>query len=159
MLATAVAFWQVVLAVHIAAVVAAFGVIIAFPLLVVVGARKEPGAMPSLHRMRRLIGRALVNPGLLLVVIAGIYLASDLHQWKHFYVQWGLGVAIVLGGLEGAYVLPRERRLAELAERDLGAGGGELSPEYVALRGRVVTVHAVMIALVLATIYLMTVAA
>ena len=42
-------------------------------------------------------------------------------MWSDFYVQWGLGVIIVIGGLGGAFFAPRERKLAELAERDIAA--------------------------------------
>ena len=34
----------------------------------------------------------------------GIYLASDLELWSSFYVQWGFGVAVVIGAVEGVYL-------------------------------------------------------
>ena len=77
--------------------------------------------LPWLYRTMQRIGRMLVNPGLLVVVLAGIYLASHLHQWKLFYVQWGIAAAIVIGAIEGAFMIPREGRLAKIAERDLAA--------------------------------------
>jgi hypothetical protein len=90
--------------VHIAAVVVAFGVTFAYPLFVLAGARLDPSAMPWFHRMQQLIGRRLINPGLGVVLLAGIYLASYLDKWHAFYVQWGIGVVIVLGALEGAFM-------------------------------------------------------
>ena len=162
MLAPAVMFWQVILALHIVAVVVAFGVTFAYPVIFTVGARMDPRAMPWFHRMQVQIGRRLVNPGLLVVVLAGIYLASKLHQWSSFYVQWGIGVALVLGGLEGAFMMPRSRRLAELAEADVErAGGGEVtwSAEYEKLGRQAGIVGALMGLLVIITIYLMTVQA
>jgi hypothetical protein len=155
---TAVALWQVILAVHIAAVVVAFGVTFAYPLLGVVGRRLDPHAMPWFHRMQQQVGRRLISPGLAVVLLAGVYLASDLHQWKRFYVAWGLAVAIVLGALEGAFMIRSEGKLAELAERDLAPSGpGDLSGEYDALARRTGAVGAGMSALVLVTVYLMTV--
>jgi hypothetical protein len=162
MLVSAVAFWQVILAVHIIAVVVAFGVTFAYPLFGVAGARLDPRAMPWFHRMQQLIGRRLISPGLGLVLIAGIYLASKLHQWHFFYVQWGVVVAIVLGAVEGAFMVPNEGKLAELAERDIaaaGAGPVSFSPEYDALFKRVGSVGAAMSLLVVITVYLMTVQA
>jgi hypothetical protein len=159
-LTTAVAFWQIVLAIHIVAVVAAFGVTFAYPLIGAVAARREPRAMPWWHRTQRLLGRGLITPGLAVVLIAGIYLASDLHQWHAFYVQWGLGVAIVIGGLGGVFFSPSEGKLAELAERDIkAAGDGEVSwsAEYEALSRRVAIVGAVVNVLILVTVYVMTV--
>jgi hypothetical protein len=159
-LVTAVAFWQVVLALHIVAVVVAFGVSFAYPLIATIGARMDPRAMPWFHRMQQTIGRRLINPGLGVVLLAGIYLASKLHQWHAFYVQWGLGVSIVLGALEGAFMARQEGKLAELAERDIAASGDEAvkwSTEYEALFKRVGAVGSVMSLLVVITIYLMTV--
>jgi hypothetical protein len=162
MLLTAVVFWQVVLALHIAAVMIAFGVTFAYPLFVVAGARIDPRAMPWFHRVQVVIGRRLISPGLAIVLLAGIYLASKLHQWHAFYVQWGLAVVIVLGALEGAIIIPGEGKLAELAERDIAASGsGEVtwSPAYDLLMKRVRAAGTVMSVLVLITVYLMTVQA
>jgi hypothetical protein len=160
MLVTAVFFWQVVLAVHIIVVVASFGVLVAYPLIAVAAERLDRSSVPLLHRVRIVIGRSLVNPGLLVVLVAGIYLASHLHQWHEFYVQWGIAVIVVLGGLEGAFVIRQSKKLAELAERDIAAsGGGEIkwSTDYVSARGRSDQVTAAMALLVIVTIFLMVV--
>lgn len=159
MLAPAVMFWQVVLAIHIAAVMIAFGVTFAYPLFALAGARLDRAALPWFHRMQQLIGRRLISPGLGVVLIAGIYLASKLHQWHAFYVQWGIAVVVILGALEGAFMVRQEGRMAELAERDLAAGQSDWSPEYLALRQRVGAVGVLMNVLVLITIYLMAVQA
>ena len=160
MLVTAVTFPTVALAVHILFVVAAFGVVIGYPVMAVAAERVDRRAMPVLHRVRVMVARSLVNPGLLVVVVAGVYLASHLHQWSHFYVQWGIGAAVVIGALEGSFVIPHEKRLAELASRDIAAAGGgevEWSRDYVAARGRSNLVGWVMALLVAATIVVMTV--
>jgi hypothetical protein len=162
MVLTAVVFWQVVLAIHIAAVMIAFGVTFAYPLFVVAGARIDPRAMPWFHRVQVVIGRRLISPGLAIVLLAGIYLASKLHQWHAFYVQWGLAVVIVLGAIEGAIIIPREGKLAALAQRDIAASGaGEVSwsSDYDALMKWVRVAGTVMSVLVLITVYLMTVQA
>jgi hypothetical protein len=158
--APAVAFTQIVLAIHIAAVVVGFGVTFAYPLFGAIGARMDPRAMPWFHRMQNVVGQRLISPSLAVILIAGIYLASKEHQWSSFYVQWGLGVVIVIGALGGVFFAPRERKLAELAERDIAAAGnGEVtwSPEYEALSRRVAAVGAATGLLVLITVYLMTV--
>jgi hypothetical protein len=159
-LAPAVTFSQFVLAVHIAAVVVGFGVTFAYPFFGAIGARMDPRAMPWFHRMQHLIGQRLVTPSLLVIMIAGIYLASKEHQWSDFYVQWGLAVAIVLGGLGGVFFSPNENKLAGLAERDVSAAaGGEVkwSAEYETLSRRVAAVGALSGLLILITVYLMTV--
>jgi uncharacterized membrane protein len=157
MLASAVMFWQVILALHIFAVVAAFGVTFAYPVIFLVGEKLDRRSIPLLHRLEQALGRRLINPGLLVVLIAGIYLASHLHDWKQFFVQWGLGVAIVLGALEGALMIPTAGKAAAQAEQDLAAGGVQWSPEYRALRTRLTIVGGTMCLLVLITVYVMTV--
>jgi hypothetical protein len=164
MLIGAVTFYTVVLAVHIAAVVIAFGVTFAYPVMYAVGIRSEPRSMPGVHRIQDSVGKFVISPFLGLALLAGIYLASKLHTWSDFYVQWGLAVIILLGALGGAFFAPRERRLAELAERDLSSAGqtsaGDsafaFGAEYKALRQLVFRVNVVANVLILLTIYFMT---
>jgi hypothetical protein len=156
----AVTFYTFALAVHIAAIVIAFGVTFAYPVMYATGVRSEPRSMPGVHRIQDSVGKFVISPFLGLALLAGIYLASKLHTWGDFYVQWGLGVIVLLGALGGAYFAPRERRLAELAERDVGASdptaGFAFSAEYKALRRQVFAVNLAANVLVLVTIYFMT---
>jgi hypothetical protein len=161
MLIPAVTFYTFALAVHIAAVVIAFGVTFAYPVMYAVGIRAEPRSMPGMHRIQDAVGKRVISPFLGLALLAGIYLASKLHTWSDFYVQWGLVVIVLLGALGGAYFAPRERRLAELAERDLAAadpqaGGFAFGSEYKALRQQVFFVNLAANVLILLTIYFMT---
>lgn len=158
MLVPAVQFSDVILGVHILAVVVAFGVTFTYPLLGAVVSRGDPRSTPLLHRMQHTIGTRIINPGLLVVVIAGIYLASHEHQWSFFYVQWGIGISIVLGAIGGGFMAPRERKLIEISERDVNAAaGGEISfsDEYVKLARQVSIVGACLGLLVVATIFIM----
>jgi hypothetical protein len=157
----AVTFYTFALAVHIAAIVIAFGVTFAYPVMYAVGIRSEPRSMPGVHRIQDSVGKFVISPFLGLALLAGIYLASKLHTWGDFYVQWGLAVIVLLGALGGAYFAPRERRLAELAERDVAAsdptaGSFAFSAEYKALRRQVFSVNLAANVLVLLTIYFMT---
>jgi hypothetical protein len=155
----AVTFYTFALAVHIAAILIAFGVTFAYPVMYAVGIRSEPRSMPGVHRIQDSVGKFVISPFIGLALLAGIYLASKLEVWSHFYVQWGLVVIVVLGGLGGAFFAPRERRLAELAERDVAAAGdGDVvfGAEYTALRKQVLTVGLLANVLILITIYFMT---
>jgi len=156
-IAPAVTFFEAVLALHIMAVVVAFGVTFAFPVIFAVGARLDPRSLPVLHRIECAVEQRIVNPGLIVIVIAGIYLASKLHAWKFFFVQWGLGVAIVIGGLVGAVMIPTAKRAAEIAERDVNSAGEQIvmSDEYRALTRRLASVGALLSMLVLVTIFFM----
>jgi hypothetical protein len=155
----AVAFWEVVLALHILAVVVAFGATFAYPVLLGAVLKADPRALPALYRALHAISRRVIMPGLAAIVIFGIYLASHLELWSSFFVQWGLGVAIVIGGVEGAYLGRRERRLVEVAERDVAAAGEHgavtFSAEHDSLVRRIGAVGALMDLLVVITIYFM----
>src|ERR1700730_18633887 len=137
----AVTFYTFALAVHIAAIVIAFGVTFAYPVIYAVGIPAEPRSMPGVHRIQDHVSKRVISPFLGLALLAGIYLASKLHVWSDFYIQWGLGVIILLGALGGVFFAPRERRLAQLAERDIAAADKSspgsavvFGPEYKALR-------------------------
>jgi hypothetical protein len=120
-LAPAVSFPDLVLAVHILAVVVGFGATFAYPIFFTAGARLDPRAMPWFFRMMQLLTRQLIYPGLLIVLVCGIYLASKEDQFHAFYVQWGFFAVIVIGGVEGGVMAPRVRKLIEISERDLAA--------------------------------------
>jgi len=152
--------YEIVLGVHIAAVAAAFGVAFAYPIMFALAARADPRSLPLLHRIEYSVERRLVNPALLVVLAAGIFLASDGHQWQHFYVQWGIGVVVVLGGLVGSVMIPTSKRAEEVARADLARAGGEqaqMSEDYRVLVRRLNAVGTLMTLLVLATIFIMVV--
>jgi hypothetical protein len=155
----AVALWEVVLALHIVAVVIAFGATFAYPVLLGAVTKADPRALPALYRALHAISQRIIMPGLAAIVVFGIYLASHLELWHAFFVQWGLGVAIVIGAVEGAYLGPRERRLVEVADRDVAAAGGDgavtFSAEHDSLVRRIGGIGALMDLLVVLTIYFM----
>jgi Predicted integral membrane protein (DUF2269) len=156
----AASLYEVVLAIHIMAVVVTFGVTFAYPIMFAVAARHDPRSLPLVHRIEYTVERTLINPGLALVLLAGIYLASKGHFWSDFFVQWGLGAVVVIGALIGAVMIPTAKRAEQIAARDLAAsgdGGGEaqLSDEYRALVRRLSGVGGLLSLLVLVTILLM----
>jgi hypothetical protein len=164
MLAEAVAFSDFVLALHILAVIAGFGITFAYPLLLSAAVRADPSVMPWLLGARQRLSRSLVNPGLLVVVVAGVYLASAEHRWGSFFVGWGILAAIAIGAIESAFIIPRCARLAELAERDLAAtavpAGGRRtsatwSDEYTSTARQLARASAVLQLIVVVTVVLM----
>jgi uncharacterized membrane protein len=151
----ALTFYQVVLAIHIMAVVVAFGVLFAFPVMLAAGRRIDPRGLPLFHRVQQQIIQRLITPGLAIVVVAGIYLASKLSSFSQFYVQFGFVAAIALGGIASGFLAPRQAQLAALAERDLAAGKA-LGEEYGTLSHNVGAVSGLASLIVLATIFVMT---
>lgn len=150
--------YEYVLALHIIAVVLAFGWTFALPIFFAVGARQDPRSLPVLHRIEYTAMRMLLNPALVVVVAAGAFLASDGHHWSQFFVQWGLAAAIVIGGLAGAVMIPTAKRAEGAARAALeGYTGGEIAmgEEYRALTRRLNLVGSAMWAIVLLTIVFM----
>lgn len=153
--------YEIALAVHIIGVVVAFGVTFAYPVMFAVSAKSEPRALPLLHRIEYTTERILVNGGLVTLGAAGLFLAGDGHHWSEFFVQWGIGAAVVIGGLVGAVMIPTAKRAEELARRDIEAVGDgaevEMSEEYRALVRRRNAVGSLLYALVIATIAIMAI--
>jgi uncharacterized membrane protein len=137
----AILFYDVVVSVHVMAIVAAFGGWFAYPFVV-------PRGDAAAHRAQVRLSRIVVNPAGTVALAAGIYLASDRDYWSESWVSIPLVILVVVMGITGAYFIPRQKRLAELA--DAGAG-----PEYASLAGQVRTVMAIAAALVLVAIFFM----
>jgi uncharacterized membrane protein len=154
MILASVTFYGVVLAVHIMGVVIAFGSFFAYPAFMPWARKNHPRAMPVIHELSARLGRMVVSPGLVVVLVCGIYLASDADAWSKVWVSVPLVILIVIGGLGGMFFAPSDRKLAALATRDLAAGG-ELSAEYDELFRRVAFAGVTVIALVVIAIFLM----
>ena len=155
---TAITFTDAVLAVHIMAIVVAFGVTFAYPVIFAVVEKADKRALPAIYRAELAVGHRIVNPGLAVALLAGIYLASKEHVWGDFYVQWGVAAVVVLGALGGMFFTPIERKLVELSERDVKAAGeGEvtMSQEYQDAAKRLAVVGTLSSLLVLVTIFFM----
>ena len=121
--------YEIVLAVHVMAVVVAFGWTFTLPIVYAVASQRDPRSLPVLHRIEYTVSRGILNPTLLVVLGAGIYMASDGHHWGEFFVQWGIGVILVLGALVGAVLIPAAKRAEDAARADLqGFSGGEFQP-------------------------------
>ena len=144
----AILFYDVVLWVHIVAVVVGLGVVFSYPVWFHAIRSWDMPERANFHRAQGAIGRFVISPGLLVIILAGAYLASDRDYWSKVWVTVPLVIAIVIGGLGGAYFAPRETRLAELA----AAGGG---PEYDRLFVQVRNVGYVSMLLILVAAFFM----
>jgi hypothetical protein len=138
-------------------VVVAFGVVFAYPIMFALAARHDPRSLPLMHRIETMVDRALLNGGLVVVAGAGIFLAIDGKHWGEFFVQWGLGAAIIIGALVGSVMIPASRNAQQLSERDLAASGETMSDEYRAVTRRLAFVGSALSALVLVTILFMAI--
>jgi hypothetical protein len=148
--------YKIALFFHILAVVVAFGPTFGYALFFSV-LPQYPKAAPAILTGVQRADRYLVNPGMIILLIAGIVLmASGSAIWdgSDFFIVWGFIAIIGLFGLQHAFFQPQVRNAKALAERDL-KDGNTLSPEFEALGQRIGQVGTFAGILVALTIFFM----
>ena len=150
----AIALFDFVLTIHVLAVVVAFGVVFAYPVIDAQIRRAGPGDLPALHRLHLALATRVITPAMVVVLLAGLYLALDRYSLGDPWISATFAILIVLFGLTGAVLTPTDRRLAELAERDLKAGGGP-SEDYRREEKKAAAFGSLALLLVLVAIFLM----
>jgi uncharacterized membrane protein len=141
---------------HISAVVIGFGATYAEAITFPVAMKLDKRHMPFVHRLGMAINQRLATPALVVILLTGFYQVDKAgYSLGDAWISGSLLILIVLGGLIGGYFVPTDRRLAELAERDLASESGELSDEYQALARRIGILGGVAGVLVLVAIFLM----
>jgi uncharacterized membrane protein len=149
--------YKIVLFLHILAVVLAFGPTFGYAFFFSV-APQYPQATPAILAGVQKVDKYLVNPGMVVLLLAGIGLlsASD-GAWDTSDVFVGVGflAIIVLFGLQHGFFQPQTRKAKEFAERDLKAGD-TLSPEFEAVSRRLSKVGSLAGIIVVVTIFFMT---
>ena len=152
----AVQFYDVSVFVHVSAVVVGFGATFAESIMFPVAMKVGRQHLPYVHRLQLAINQRFAAPALLLIIITGIYQTADRWEFSDFWISATFLIAIILGGLSGAYFIPSDRKLAPMVERDL-AESGEPSDAYLAQAKRQGMFGALAGVLVLAAIFLMVV--
>ena len=156
----AIAIYDVVLFVHVTAVVVSFGATFAYPFFQAGVERISPRSLPAMLRAMHTTSRYLVTPGLLVVLASGIYLTIDGWDFHQLFVVVGLAIVLGLMILGATFFDRNEARLIELAERDVRAAGAaevQLSDEYCRISKRFARVGAVASLLVVVALFFMTV--
>lgn len=130
----AITAYDLSLFLHITAVVVGLGSTFAMSITFPVAMKLDQRHFPYVHRLHLAISRFLATPALVVVLATGLYQTFD-GDWSlgEFWISASFAIVIALGALLGAYFVPAERRLGQLAERELAAAGsGEatLSDDY-----------------------------
>ena len=152
--------YDVVVFVHVTAVVVAFGATFAYPFFQAVVERISPGSVPAMYRAMHTTSRFLVIPGALVVLASGLYLTIDRWDFGQLFVLVGLSIVVVVIILGATFFDRHEARAIELSERDVATAGAsevELSEEYWAVSKRIARVGSLASLLILVTVFFMVV--
>jgi hypothetical protein len=149
-------FYDVMIWLHVAAVIVGFGATFAYPIFQAFAERTSPRSVPAVMRAMHKSDMYLVTPAMLIILGAGIYLVLEgPFDWSDTFVGVGLAGIVVLFGLAHTFFRHHEHKLIELAERDIAAAGSgdvQLSDEYwgyskrVALVGTLASLFVLVIA-------------
>ena len=123
-MAFAVALYDVVKALHIMAVVGAFGLPLAYPLLFAYLQRRHPAALAGAHDAQLYLNQRVTGTGTVLILLFGAYMASKRDLWGEVWVAVPLAIIVIIGGVGGALINPSVKRLAQLA------GTADYTAEY-----------------------------
>ena len=148
--------YKIALFFHILAVVVAFGPTFGYAFFFSV-APQFPRATPAILAGIQRVDRYLVNPGMVILLIAGIVLlATSDSAWSgsDFFVIWGWIAIIALFAVQHGFFEPQVRKVKKLAERDL-QNGDTLSPEFEALGQRIGQVGTLTGILIVVSIFFM----
>ncbi len=146
--------YKIALFLHILAVVLAFGPTFGYGILFSV-TPQFPRATPAIIAGIQKIDNYLVQPGMLVLLLAGIYLLVD-GPWEasDAFISVGFLAIIVLFGLSHAFFRPQTAQARELAERDLRSGD-ELGAEYTQVAERLGKVGPLAGLIVVVTVFFM----
>lgn len=150
----AVTFYDVSVWLHVSAVVVGFGATFAESVTFPVAMKMDVRHLPFVHRLGIVINQRLATPALVLIIITGIYQTADRWEFSQFWISATFLIALILGGLNGAYFIPGERRLLGQIETEL-AETGEPSADYLRKARQMGMVGALAGLLVLLAIFFM----
>ena len=147
--------YEISVFVHVSAVVVGFGATFAEAIMFPVAMKAGVRHLPFVHQLQLAINQRMATPALALIIVTGIYQTID-GDWGFgsFWISATFLIAIVLGGMSGAYFIPTDRRLATMVQRDIDEAG-QPSEEYLRESRREGIVGAVAGLLVIIAIFLM----
>jgi hypothetical protein len=154
----AVQFYDVIVWLHVSAVVIAFGPTFAFGIYQAMTATNHPRSLPAVIEAQNVVTRTMVTGGGVLVLLTGIYLTADRWDFGYFFITWGLIAIIVLLGLAHGFFLPHDRRALAAAKRDIEAAGSgevEFGEEFNRESGASARMGPIAGLIVILTIYVM----
>jgi hypothetical protein len=151
----AIGLYDLSVFVHVTAVMAGFGATFAEAIMFPVAMRAGRHHLPYVHRLQLAINQRMATPALVVVLLTGIYQTSD-GDWGFgsFWISATFLIVLVIGGLNGAYFIPTDRRLAVQAQQELDQTG-DVSEDYMRKARREGMIGALTGLLLVAAVFLM----
>lgn len=157
----AVSGYEISVFLHVAAAVvglgATFAMAIAFPLAL----GMDPRHLPYVHRLSLRLSQFFVLPAIVVILASGFYQVAE-GDWDlaDAWLSAAIAIVVVLAVLTLAYFIPADRRLGDMAQREIdaaGPGNVELSDDYQRQARREGGIGALTGVLVVVAVYLMVV--
>ena len=148
-MAIALTGYDVVKAFHIMAVVAGYGLPMAYPFLLPYLRRRHPNSLAGVHDVQHLLNQRLTGPMTVLILAFGAWMASRHDLWGQGWVDVPLAILVVIGALGGGVVVPATARLADLARDDPNGA------EYAQVYRRYMSAEITLSVLVLVAVFFM----
>jgi hypothetical protein len=123
MVISAVSVVSIALAIHIAAVVVAFGPLFAYPVLTATVRRSDPAALAAVYRAQHVVAQRVVTPALPVTLVAGLYLAADEHVLGKPWVVVPMVMIVALMALHRLVLIGGYKRLAGRAGQSEATSG------------------------------------
>jgi hypothetical protein len=149
MLPLAVTLYTVVVWIHVTAVVVAFGALFAYPVFLAVNAGRPLGERAALHSAQIAFSKRVTGPAIGVILLAGIYLATDAKLWDQAWVGISFLLLLVIAGLGSTVLRKGEEALEATAES--GDAGGYDTALATVRRWTLIT-----LALIVVVLFLMT---
>lgn len=151
----AVSSYQALVAVHVMAVLLAFGLPLALPLLLPWLRRHHPASMPAVHDAQVWMNQRLTAPATVVLFLLGAYLATTEDLWGEPWIHLPLAIIVVITVLGGGFVVPQGKRMAALARADLAEGRTTWSAPYDTAFRRYMAAEVLLGVLVLVAVFAM----
>jgi hypothetical protein len=148
--------YKILLFLHVIAVVVAIGPTFGYGFFFSV-VPKYPRSAPAMLAGIQKVDRFLVNPGMVVLLLAGIGLLSTsdgVWDGSDAFVVVGFIAIIALFGLQHGFFKPQVSKAKEIAERDLESGD-TLSPEFEVIGQRLSQVGGLAGLIVVVTVFFM----
>jgi uncharacterized membrane protein len=131
--------YSVGLFIHVLAVVLAFGPTFGYGFFIAAAEANDARSVPTVLRGVQQVDRFLVRPGLIVILLAGIYLLADADiDAGESWVSIGFVAILALFAMAHGFFRPNTQKALALAERDL-EDGQTLSDEYAQVARRLET--------------------